>query len=72
MKEVNFITPEEFSESGALWWINRQLHLFGLAVYRVKNDDGSEELRAGYSNESGFNRAEEEAGFARMRSGIKS
>lgn len=29
---VEKISMDEFRNSGALWWINQQLHLFGMAI----------------------------------------
>lgn len=64
---VKFISPREFLESGALWWINRQLHLFGMAVYYIEHEDGKCELIPGMSEDLGFDRIYEENGFRKLR-----
>ena len=38
---IKKISIEEFRDSGALWWINQQLHLFGMAIV-VEEDDNNE------------------------------
>jgi hypothetical protein len=36
---ISKATWKEFRESGLLWWINTQLHLFGWAITFEFNDD---------------------------------
>lgn len=38
---IEKISIKEFKDSGALWWINQQLHLFGMAIV-VEMDDNNE------------------------------
>lgn len=40
----NEISIKEFRESGALWYINQQLHLFGMAI-TVDADENGEPTR---------------------------
>lgn len=41
---IKEISIEEFRNSGALWWINQQLHLFGMAIV-VEKDNNNEFTR---------------------------
>ena len=36
---INRKTWEEFRNSGLLWWINQQLHIFGWSIVVVMEDD---------------------------------
>ncbi len=36
---INRKTWEEFRNSGLLWWINQQLHIFGWSIIVVMEDD---------------------------------
>lgn len=36
---IKEISIDEFRNSGALWWINQQLHLFGMAIAVETNDN---------------------------------
>lgn len=36
---INRKTWEEFRNSGLLWWINQQLHIFGWSIVVVMADD---------------------------------
>ena len=36
---INRKTWEEFRNSGLLWWINQQLHIFGWSIFVVMEDD---------------------------------
>lgn len=36
---IKEISIDEFRNSGALWWINQQLHLFGMAIVAETNDN---------------------------------
>lgn len=37
---VEKISMDEFRKSGALWWINQQLHLFGMAIVMDIDSEG--------------------------------
>lgn len=57
----------ELRESGILWWINRSLHLFGLAIVVEINKEGNiteaYPVRCKYR---GFSRDCEEDGFKKV------
>jgi len=36
---INRKTWEEFRNSGLLWWVNQQLHIFGWSIVVVMEDD---------------------------------
>ena len=36
---INRKTWEEFRNSGLLWWVNQQLHIFGWSIVVVMADD---------------------------------
>ena len=36
---IKEISIDEFRNSGALWWINQQLHLFGMAIAVETNEN---------------------------------
>ncbi len=36
---IKEISIDEFRNSGTLWWINQQLHLFGMAIAVETNDN---------------------------------
>lgn len=50
---TNKRTWAEFRECGLLWWINRQLHLFGWAIV-FEMEEGSDNPRAVYPARVGF------------------
>lgn len=61
---------EEFQATGLIWWINRNLHLFGWALVRKyrSNEDGTTQMivypaRCKYR---GFTEELEEAGFKKL------
>lgn len=41
---IKEISIDEFRNSGALWWINQQLHLFGMAI-AVETNGNNEFIR---------------------------
>jgi len=58
---------EGFRETGLLWWVNRQLHLFGWTICVEVNEAG--EVQGGFpvrTNFRGFGRESEELGFSRL------
>ncbi len=63
---------EEFQEAGLLWWINRQLHLFGWAICYEVNDEGKvlnvQPIRVAHQ---GFSEASEEMGFEKLTAHLK-
>jgi hypothetical protein len=64
---------EEFLKSGLLWWINRQLHLFGWAIFIAK-DKETEEIVGLYPQKTDFREFSEKIeqdGFAVLGEYIK-
>lgn len=55
---IKKISIEEFRDSGALWWINQQLHLFGMAI--VVEEDENNEFTKMYPVKCGFRGFSEE------------
>jgi hypothetical protein len=64
-KIVKAITGKEFKESGALWFINQTLHLFGMAItYNPDTDEIKPAIVkyrgfAGKSNDEGYKKLSE-------------
>lgn len=58
-------TWEEFQKTGLLWWLNRQLHLFGWSIVVVADDSTGEllEIYPARSSWRGFDRDVEEEQF---------
>lgn len=54
------ISLKEFKESGLLWFINRQLHLFGIALVVDIDKDEIYPIRCEYR---GFSEESEERGY---------
>lgn len=38
------ITPKEFQDRGMVWYLNQQLHLFGMALAIHTDKDGTQKL----------------------------
>ena len=58
----------EFREAGFLWWINRDLHLFGVALYLEVDETGKvARVYPGSCGFRGFAEESEERGFRRLR-----
>lgn len=63
---------EELQDSGLLWWINRILHTFGVAIVISKNADGTiNEVYPAEVDFRGFSLDSEENGYAKVESFIK-
>lgn len=41
LKEISL---KEFQDSGMIWYLNQQLHLFGMALVIKTNEDGTQQL----------------------------
>jgi hypothetical protein len=71
--EVQPVSWNEFRDAGLLWWVNRQLHLFGYAITVLINEDGSvagaEPARCSYR---GFSEESETRGFERLATHMRS
>lgn len=68
--KVDRISWEEFRESGMLWLVNRSLHLFGLAIVLTVDRNAEDRVVDAFPARVpflGFGRADEEAGFAKVR-----
>ena len=68
MSAENEMTWDEFREAGGLWWVNRVLHMVGMAIY-VEVDEAGKVTRVypGKCEFRGFGEDSEERGFRRMR-----
>lgn len=63
LKEMSL---EEFRDSGALWFVNQQLHLFGM-VLAVDVDNGKcTNLRPVKCKYRGFGEKENDAGYRKL------
>lgn len=60
------LTPTEFRRTGLLWYLNQQLHLFGLALVVQINDDKSEELYVQETDFRGFSVDANDTGYRRV------
>lgn len=59
---------EEFEKSGLLWWVNRQLHLFG---WNIELEFDGEQIIGAHPRKTnfeirGYERCAENKGFARL------
>lgn len=62
----------EFRDAGLLWWINRQLHLFGWAlVVEVDEDGKTTECYPARCDFRGFDEGAETRGFQRLTAHIR-
>lgn len=67
-KSTGEMTWDEFRATGALWWINRSLHLFGMAIYAEVDEAGKvTRVYPGKCEFRGFSEESEERGFRRLR-----
>ena len=65
---VKEITGKEFRESGALWFVNSILHLFGMAITWSPETD---ELKASIVRFRGFNEGNNDLGYKRLSNYLK-
>ena len=65
---VKEITGKEFRESGALWFVNSILHLFGMAI--TWNPD-TDELKASIVRFRGFNEECNDSGYKKLSNYLK-
>lgn len=60
---IKRITIEEFVNTGALWFINQQLHLVGLAIAYDKN---TSEMFPVITKFRGFNQKDNDEGYKKL------
>lgn len=61
------MTLQEFRDSGALWWVNQQLHLFGVAlVMNIDNDGKPTEMYPAKVGFRGFPEASNTNGYRKL------
>ena len=65
---VKEITGKEFRESGALWFINSMLHLFGMAITW---DPETDELKANIVRFRGFDEKFNDSGYKKLSNYLK-
>ena len=65
---VKEITGKEFRESGALWFVNSILHLFGMAITWNPDND---ELKASIVRFRGFKEEINDVGYQKLSSYLK-
>lgn len=65
---VKDITGKEFRESGALWFVNSILHLFGMAI--TWNPD-TDELKASIVRYRGFDNKNNDKGYKMLTNYLK-
>lgn len=65
---VKDITGSEFRESGALWFVNSILHLFGMAI--TWNPD-TDELKAAVVRYRGFDNQNNDKGYKMLTNYLK-
>lgn len=72
-KYIKPITWDELRENGLLWWINRAMHIFGIAIV-VDVDDEGKAINAYPARVRfrGFSSDIEENGFIKVSDYIKS
>lgn len=62
-KMIKYISGSEFRDSGALWFINSVLHLFGMAI--TWNPD-TDELKAALVKFRGFDEKNNDNGYRKL------
>ena len=67
-EHVKEITGREFRESGALWFVNSILHLFGMAI--TWNPD-TDELKASVVKFRGFKEELNDSGYKKLSNYLK-
>lgn len=65
---VKYITGKEFQQSGALWFVNSILHLFGMAI--TWNPD-TDELKAALVKFRGFAEKNNDEGYKKLSNYLK-
>lgn len=65
---VRPITGKEFRESGALWFVNQMLHLFGMAITWCPETD---ELKASIVKFRGFDEKNNDVGYEKLTKYLK-
>jgi hypothetical protein len=65
---IKEITGKEFQESGALWFVNSILHLFGMAITWNPETD---ELKASLCRFRGFDSKNNDAGYMKLTQYLK-
>lgn len=65
---IKEITGKEFRESGALWFVNSILHLFGMAITW---DPDTDELKASIVRFRGFNEKNNDLGYKNLSNYLK-
>lgn len=60
------ITIEEFQNSGALWFVNNILHLFGLTLIVSIDENGNKELYPSTCEFRGFDPDSNDRGYLRL------
>lgn len=65
---VTIISGAEFRDMGLLWWINQQLHLFGLAIIL---DIATDELKAAKVRFRGFDSITNDNGYKKISEYLK-
>lgn len=75
MKDRNFkdehtleMTADEFRDTGALWYINQQLHLFGMAIAYIPNENKLIPLKTRFR---GFNENTNDNGYKQLSRYLK-
>lgn len=64
---IDEISIKEFSESGLLWYINQQLHVFGLSIAYDLNEQGEPTRLYPVRNKfRGFNEESNNRGYKRI------
>lgn len=60
------ITPKDFQESGLVWYLNQQLHLFGMALAIKTNKDGTQQLIPYECKFRGFDEKTNDEGYKKL------
>lgn len=63
---IKEITIKEFQDTGMVWYLNQQLHLFGLALVVKTNKDGTQQLTPCECKFRGFDENTIENGYKNL------
>lgn len=63
---INEKTWKEFRDTGLLWWINRQLHLFGWVLVAEATGETIHRVFPARTNGRGFMPELEDSGFKKL------
>lgn len=65
------ITPKEFQDRGMIWYLNQQLHLFGMALAIETDEDGTQQIKPYECKFRGFDTDTNDRGYKKVTTYIE-